>query len=305
MLEWVSHGWQPTSPMTITRRTFLTVAGAAAAAPRRLWKTAPGAREFSPRIGLTRGPEHAKNLAAMGAQFIEIGCGHLLPDKPDEDFVERRKQLKECGLPIHGANGFLPGRLKSTGPKADHKAIADYASVIFRRGEEIGMKTVTFGSSGSRNLPEGFPPADAELQFVALLSRLAPIAARHGIRVCVEPLQKSETNFIQYVKEAARLVEAVQQPNIGITADIFHMMRGGEKPESIRLAAKHIQHVHLAELAKRTAPGTDGDDFKPYFQALKDIGYTGPISMECGWQDLNEQFPVALETVKTQLGALQ
>ena len=52
------------------------------------------------------------------------------------------KQLKECGLPIHGANGFLPGRLKSTGPKADHAAIAAYATDIFRRGEEIGMHSV-------------------------------------------------------------------------------------------------------------------------------------------------------------------
>lgn len=291
--------------MTITRRTFLSVAGAAAVAPRGLLAASPGRHGFSPKIGLTRGPEHAQNLASMGAEFIEIGCGLLMPGKPDEDFAERRKQLKECGLPIHGANGFLPGRLKSTGPKADHAAIAAYATDIFRRGEEIGMQTVTFGSSGSRSLPEGYSKADADLQFVALLSRLAPIAARHNIRVCVEPLQKSETNYIQYVHEAIRLVEAVQQPNVGITADIFHMLRGGEKPESIRKAGKHIQHVHLAELAGRTAPGVDGDDFTPYLQALKEIGYDGPISMECRWDDLDKQFPVALETVRTQLGSLK
>lgn len=294
--------------MHIPRRQFLAAASVA-------WTATPGAARhalgrwlqpaFEPKIGLTRGAEHGKRLAELGADFLEIGCGHLMPDKPDEDFAERRKQLKACGLPIHGANGFLPGRLKSTGPKADHQAIADYASVIFRRGEEIGMKTVTFGSSGSRSLPEGYAHADGELQFVALLSRLAPLAARHGIRVCVEPLQKRETNFIQYVHEATRLVEAVQQPNVGITADIFHMMRGEESPESIRKAGKHIQHVHLAELANRTAPGVDGDDFTPYLQALKDIGYTGPISMECGWKDLYGQFPQALETVRTQLGQLK
>ena len=105
--------------------------------------------------------------------------------------------------------------------------------------------------------------------------------------------------------EAKRLVDAVQHPNIGITADIFHMLRGGESAESIRKAGKHIQHVHVAELAKRTAPGVDGDDFTAYFQALKDIGYRGPISMECGWQDLNKQFPVALETVRQQLAGLK
>ncbi|MCH2102057.1 MAG: sugar phosphate isomerase/epimerase [Planctomycetes bacterium] len=275
------------------------------AAPRGLWSPPPQVNAFAPKIGLTRGPDQAKSLASMGADFIEIGCGLLMPGKSDEEFAGRRKQLKECELPIHGANGFLPGRMKSTGPRADHAVIAAYATDIFRRGEEVGMKTVTFGSSGSRSLPEGYPRADADLQFVALLSRLAPIAARYNIRICVEPLQKSETNYIQYVHEATRLIDAVQQPNVGITADIFHMLRGEESAESIRGAGEYIQHVHVAELAKRTAPGVDGDDFTPYFQALKDIGYAGPISMECRWDDLNKQFPVALETVRTQLGSLK
>lgn len=286
-------------PMSISRRSFLATAGAVAASPAAAWL--PRAAEFAPKIGATRGPNHAPLLKELGADFIEIGCSMLMPDKSEEDFAARRKELKACALPIYGANGFLPGRLKSTGPKADHAAIAAYASVIFRRGEEIGMKTVTFGSSGSRSLPEGYPQADGELQFVALLSRLAPLAARHGIRICVEPLQASETNFVQSVSEGARLVEAVQQPNVGLTADIFHMMRGKEDAEPIRKAGKFIQHVHIAELAKRTAPGVDGDDFTPYLQALRDIDYQGPISMECRWDDLGKQFPVALSTMRKQL----
>ena len=299
--------------MTISRRTFLATAGAIAAAPtsaiaaplRDASRLRSGTAAFAPKIGVTRGPDQAVLLKGLGADYIEIGCGLLMPDKSEADFAERRKQLKASALPIHGANGFLPGRLKSTGPHADHAAIAAYASVIFRRGEEVGMQTVTFGSSGSRSLPEDFPQADGELQFVALLSRLAPLAARHDIRICVEPLQKSETNFIQYVSEGARLVEAVQQPNVGLTADIFHMMRGKEGADAIRKASKHIHHVHIAELAKRTAPGVAGDDFTPYLQALKDIDYRGPISMECGWSDLGKQFPVALETLRGQIGKLK
>jgi sugar phosphate isomerase/epimerase len=299
--------------MTISRRTFLATAGAFAAMPgsalpmaaRAASRERLGPLAFAPRIGVTRGPDQAELLKSLGADYIEIGCGMLMPDKSDKEFAERRKELKACALPIHGANGFLPRRLPSTGPKADHAAVADYAEEIFRRGEEIGMKTVTFGSSASRSLPEGFPQADGELQFVALLMRLAPIAEKHNIRVCVEPLQKSETNFIQFVSEGARLVEAVQHPNIGLTADIFHMMRGGESADSIRKAGKHIQHVHIAELAKRTAPGVDGDDFTPYLQALKEIDYRGPISMECGWSDLGKQFPVALATLRGQIGSLK
>jgi len=258
-----------------------------------------------PQIGLTRGFEKAKQLRAAGGEFLEIGSNVLMPAESDEAFKERGKQLLECGLPIYGSNGFMPGSLRSTGPKADHAGIAKRASVIFARAETVGMRVVTFGSSASRSIPEDYAKADAELQFVALLARLAPLAARHGITLCVEPLQKSETNFIQYVSEAKRLVSAVQQPNIGITADIYHMMRGDEPAQAIRDAAPFIKHVHIAEKEKRTAPGVAGDDFTPYLQALKDINYPGRISIESRWDSAEAQLPKAIETIAKQWEALK
>src|SRR3546814_3651661 len=67
-----------------------------------------------------------------------------------------------------------------------------------------------------------------------------------------------------------------------------------ESPRIIRKAAKYIYHCDLAEKEGRTAPGVHGQDFTPYFQALKDIGYQGKIAIECRWEDMAEQLPSAV-----------
>jgi sugar phosphate isomerase/epimerase len=82
------------------------------------------------------------------------------------------------------------------------------------------------------------------------------------------------------------------------------MLREDEGPEAIRNAGDLIAHLHIAEKAKRTCPGTDGDDFTPYFQALADVGYSGGLSMECGWKNLEEQLPVAMEVLRSQLAGI-
>jgi sugar phosphate isomerase/epimerase len=120
------------------------------------------------------------------------------------------------------------------------------------------------------------------------------------VTVSVEPLQRRETNMINRVSEARRLVAAVQHPNVGITADFFHMLREDEAADSIREAGSLIRHVHIAEKRERTPPGHAGDDFRPYFQALRDVGYDGLVSIECRWQDLASQLPRAVQTIHEQ-----
>jgi len=74
-----------------------------------------------------------------------------------------------------------------------------------------------------------------------------------------------------------------------------------EPPDHIRRAGGLIHHLHIAEKAGRTPPGTEGDDFRPYFNVLKEIGYTGALSIECGWEDMSEQLPIAIQTIRRQL----
>ena len=253
-------------------------------------------------IGVCTSPKNAGLLQQAGASYLEVGVRwFLMPDKSEEEFSKNLEAAKACPLPLLAANGFLPGSLKSVGPEANHEGVLAFADTAFKRARKVGIKSIVFGSSGSRAVPEGFDFRKAELQFVALLAKMAPLAKAQGVTVVVEPLNKGEVNFIQTLHEGARLVEPVDHPNIRLLADIFHMMRMEEPPQHIRDTGHLLHHTHIAEKAKRTPPGKAGDDFQPYFQALKDVGYSGLMSIECGWSNMAEELPQAVKTMKAQM----
>ena len=108
-------------------------------------------------------------------------------------------------------------------------------------------------------------------------------------------------NFINTLNQGARVVEPVDHPHIRLLADIFHMLRMEEGPKEILRFGHLLHHVHVAEKKNRTPPGAEGDDFKPYFRALKDVGYKGLISIECRWSDMAKELPKAIETLKHQM----
>ena len=155
------------------------------------------------------------------------------------------------------------------GPSTDHDKILAWAETTFRRAERAGIRYIVFGSGKSRKVPDGFSRETAEEQFVRLCKRLGPVAARYRVTVVIEPLNSRETNLINSVSEGASIVERVNHKNIRLLCDLFHMTADGEPPQAIVDAGKHIRHCHIAEAAERTAPGTDGDDFRPYLRALK------------------------------------
>ncbi len=288
--------------MGATRRQFLAWSGAAAlAAPFAARRARAQEPAFRPPIGACRGSGDAELFRSGGTEYLEISCsGELRPLEPDAKVAGALEKLRNCPLPVRAANGFLPGSLRCTGPHADHDAVLAYAAVAFARAASVGIRTITFGSAAARSLPDVFPPADAELQFAALLARLAAPAREHGVVVAVEPLQQAECNFLNRLEEARRIVAAVNHPNVRLTADLFHMLREDEGPEAIRAARGLVHHVHIAEKRARTAPGVDGDDFVPYLQALKDAGFAGAISLECGWEDPAAQVPKAVAALRGQ-----
>ena len=208
----------------------------------------------------------------------------LIPDQPESEWLQKLEQAKACPLPIPSCNNFLPGSLKSTGPAADHEGILQYSEIAFRRAHQVGVKIIVFGSSGSRMLPEGFPRKEAQEQFVSVLRKMGPLAQAHGVTVAVEPLRRQECNFINTISEGATIVEKVNHPNIRLLFDIYHMLQNGEDPSDLKKVGHLLVHGHIAEKETRSAPGVAGDDFRPFFAALKSIGYKGRISVEGKWK---------------------
>lgn len=164
-----------------------------------------------------------------------------------------------------------------------------------------GIETVVFGSGGSRRIPDGFDEKEARDQFVSLLKQLGPVAAKYDVYIALEPLHSGEVNFINTVAEGLDIVKMADHPHILLLCDFFHMLRENEPAGHIIRAAGYIQHVHVAEKQERTAPGVAGDDFRPYLRALKEIGYTGGISVESRWNDFESELPIAIAALRQQI----
>jgi len=241
---------------------------------------------FKPELGVCTSIKNHEIVAAAGFDYIEESVGRfLIPGNSEEEFEKNLAILKESSIPIRACNGFLPGHLKTTGPETHHPQILEYAETAFRRAQLAGIKRIVFGSSGSRNYPDGFDPETAWKQFADLLSKMGPVAEKYDVIVVIEPLRKGESNLINRVDEGLELVQEVNHPNIQVLGDVFHMLRENEEPESFIEARKLLKHTHIAELEDRTAPGLAGDNLSPYLQALKQANYKGGISVEGRWGD--------------------
>ena len=134
-----------------------------------------------------------------------------------------------------------------------------------------------------------------------LCRKLAKVAGKYGIMIALESLQSAETNFLITLKSAAEVVRAVDHPNFKLNADIFHMMREGESPQSIVDAADILVYCEIAEKQKRSLPGVQGDDFKPWLRALRKAKYKGHIFIEGNTNDPGNDMPLSFKYLTRQL----
>lgn len=237
---------------------------------------------------------------STGCSYVEVSVtGSLIPEQSDSTFAVILQQIKELKVPVLSANGFFPGSIKLVGPDVDTIRIRNYVSVAMKRAKQVGIKTIVLGSGESRRIPDGFDSGVARRQFVVVCRMIAEVAAEYGVVVVLEPLNPKETNIINTTMEGADIVREIGMPSFKLLADFFHMARAGEDPYANILAISDcLYHCHIAENENRTAPGVEGDDFTLYFKALKDISYSGDISIECGgMQDMGKSLKSAVDYI--------
>lgn len=252
------------------------------------------------KLGVCCSPEEAQSLPVGVVDFIEVNVQRdLVPEQEEAGFRPLLDRMAALPLPVYSANCFLPATLKSTGPEADLDRIEAYAAVAFARARQVGIQIIVFGSGGSRQVPDGFPMERAREQLIEVLARIAPVAAGHQVTLVVEPLGRGECNFIHTLAEGAEVVRAVAHPAVRLLADFYHMAWNDEPAENLAMGADLLAHTHVAEKARRTAPGQDGDDFRPHIRQLAAAGYLGAIAMECHFPGgLNKDLPRAVEALR-------
>ncbi len=260
---------------------------------------------YKPDFAVCYKVEEFPKIQAAGYQYVESNVSRfLVPDKSEFEFKENLDLKNRLGARIISCTSLFPGTLKITGPETLHPEALAWADTAFRRAEEAQIPFIIFGSGTARKVPDGFSKKKATEQFISFCKQLAPIAAKYHVTVLVEPLNTQETNLINSLAEGAAVVKVVNHPNIKLLCDIYHMLKENEPASEIIKYSSYIRHCHIAEKEVRSSPGTQGDDFTSYFQALKTIHYKGCLSIECNWTDADQELVPALEYMKKQFEAL-
>ena len=247
------------------------------------------------KIGVCTGFENIGIAEELGFDYVECSLSALAA-LSEEEFAGVLKEQLKWKIPVYSCNGMIPGSVPCVGPNASDEAVEEYLNRAFGRAKLLRVRTVVFGSGASRGVPEGWPHEDAWRQIVHFLNIAAKIAREHLIQIAIEPLRRAECNIINYVSEGTALSAVVDEPEVGVLGDTFHMNAVGEPYEALAYAGRLLKHVHISHSPDRTYPKAgDGEDYGSLFDVLDRIGYEGGVSIEAGTKDFRTDGAAALE----------
>ena len=132
------------------------------------------------------------------------------------------------------------------------------------------------------NVPRGVDWDRNYNDYVGALRECAEACGKAGVKMSVEP---HPGRYLANHDGALRLLEHVDHPAIGINFDPSHTFPTGDFPNiTVYRLGKRIIHLHVSDNDGVTnvhwRPGMGKIDWVAMFQALKDVGYDGTVSIE-------------------------
>ena len=127
----------------------------------------------------------------------------------------------------------------------------------------------------------GIGPTDDEKKHAAEHARAsAEHAARAGITLAVEFLNRFEAYFLTTMDGVAEHVKAVDMPNFKAMFDTFHAnIEEADPVKSLCVHSDIITHVHISE-NNRGVPGRGHVDWRGVFGTLRSTGYDNWLTIE-------------------------
>lgn len=112
--------------------------------------------------------------------------------------------------------------------------------------------------------------------FRAISDHAAPL----GVQIALENVTIMQTNFVNTMAEARRMIEMTDRPNFRAMIDVFHLnIEERDMYQAIRDNADINIHVHLCDNNRRY-PGNCGMNFERVIQTFHDVGYDDLFSTE-------------------------
>lgn len=214
--------------------------------------------------------------AAKAAGFAAVEC-HWPYDIPAADV---RDALDETGFTMLGLNtrrgnvdqgdnglAAIPGR--------DDEARAAIDEAL-GYAHAIGAKAV--------HVMAGFASGpDAHDTFCAALTYACSQARPGGQTILIEPLNRHDAPgyFLHTTDQARAIIEQVNQPNLKLMFDCYHVGRTeGDITTRLQDLLPIIGHIQFASVPDRGTPDHGELNYRTIFDAIAKLGYRDPLGAE-------------------------
>jgi len=225
-------------------------------------------------------------IAKCGYAAVEIApftLAKYVTEVPESKRRNIRDLAKSTGIKICGihwvlvqAEGMYLTHPEATVRERTSKYFADLVDFC----ADLGGSVVVVGSPKQRNLMDGVKPEQAWEWATAVFQQPVMHAEARGVTICFEPLAPSETNFINTALEAVQFTQQLHTPHFKIILDVKAMCSESKPiPQIIRESWPHFAHFHANDRNLK-GPGFGDVDFTPIAAVLKDVGYSGYVSVE-------------------------
>lgn len=123
---------------------------------------------------------------------------------------------------------------------------------------------------------------DEEMGLLATaVHQIAQYAAQKGVRLVIEVLNRYETHLINTGEAAMQLINTVGLDNVGVMLNAFHMNIEEQDAATVMRQAGDRLWLFAMSDSNRRAIGQGHIKLGNHLWALEDIGYSGPIILEC------------------------
>lgn len=222
--------------------------------------------------------------------------------------VEIGNRVRAAGMEVVGLcrTPFITG--------SDAPASLDGARETIDIAAALGTDIVTIVTGGTEPGTKGV--LESQKFLADRVAALAPYAVDRGVKLALEPLNPmfgGNRTCIMTVRDALRVCDLADQPNVGVAVDVYHVWWDSTIYESCAEAGSRILGYHLCDWKENTTHmlldrGMMGDgvaDLKAIRNAVEDAGYTGACEVEIfsgqDWwrRDPNEVLDIMVERFRS------
>ena len=219
--------------------------------------------------------------------------------------IEIGDRVRAAGMQVIGLcrTPYLVGSETPANMMDEAKASVDMAA-------GLGAPVLTVVTGGTEPGTKGL--LESQRILADRLAQLAPYAADRGIKLALEPLNPmfgGNRTCLMTVRDALRVCDMVDAPNIGIAVDVYHVWWDTTLAQSCAEAGERILGYHLCDWLENTSDmlldrGMMGDgvaDLRAIRRTVEDAGYKGVCEVEIfsaeNWwkRDPNEVLDTTIE----------